>query len=180
MTCETCHAVMTDADVIVSRARPCAVQLSCRSCVRKVTKRRYYQRKSEACKASGREYRSRPDIQARRAVNARAYRVARRSVLREKLREWRAANPEASQRLNVEAAYKRRCRMAGVVVERFSRDSIFIRDKGLCAYCGLGLDPQNWHLDHVVAIARGGGHTRGNVVASCPICNMKKGAREVA
>jgi 5-methylcytosine-specific restriction endonuclease McrA len=103
-----------------------------------------------------------------------------RTVIRERLREWRAANPEASRLLNIEAAHVRRCRKAGVRIERFNRDSIFVRDKGLCAYCGLGVDPQCWHLDHVIPIARGGGHTKSNVVASCPTCNMKKGAREVA
>jgi hypothetical protein len=100
-----------------------------------------------------------------------------RPILRERLQEWRAKNAEAARRLNVEAAYIRRCRMAGVIVHRFRRDSVFVRDKGLCAYCRLGLDPQNWHLDHVVPIARGGGHTRENCVAACPTCNMKKGAR---
>lgn len=150
---------------------------TCSTCSRRAVCARYYRRKHEAVKATCAAYRARPEVKRRRVETARRYRLQRRAVAREQLRRWRAENPVAARRQYVEAAYVRRCRLAGVEVERFHRDSIFVRDKGLCAYCGLGLDPLNWHLDHVVAIANGGGHTRRNVTAACPACNMKKGAR---
>ena len=40
-------------------------------------------------------------------------------------------------------------------------------------------DPQCATLDHVVPIARGGGHTRANVQAAHLGCNLKKGNREL-
>ncbi|MEO3857474.1 HNH endonuclease [Acrocarpospora sp. B8E8] len=45
--------------------------------------------------------------------------------------------------------------------------------QGLCAYC---LAPATV-LDHVDALARGGGHTATNVVPACDACNSAKGDR---
>jgi 5-methylcytosine-specific restriction endonuclease McrA len=35
----------------------------------------------------------------------------------------------------------------------------------------------SWHLDHIVPIARGGGHTWENVAVSHATCNIRKGAK---
>jgi 5-methylcytosine-specific restriction endonuclease McrA len=40
-----------------------------------------------------------------------------------------------------------------------------------CAYCGAGGD---LHIEHVVAISRGGGHAIGNIVPACESCNYSK------
>jgi 5-methylcytosine-specific restriction endonuclease McrA len=46
-----------------------------------------------------------------------------------------------------------------------------------CA-CGCGVSVRfEYHLDHIVAIARGGLHARGNLQLLAPLCNLKKGAR---
>lgn len=161
-------------------ARPWAARRyrqTCSVCAGKESARRHYLRYAERCKADGAAYRARPEVHERRKKQAREYRLKMRTHRRRKLQEWRKANPEAARLQNIESAHVRRCRKAGVEVERFNRNSIFVRDKGLCAHCKLGLDPQCWHMDHVVPIARAGGHTRANVVASCPTCNLRKGAR---
>lgn len=155
-------------------------ETSCKKCRRKASANLYYRRHTAKARAAGKAYRASDHVREKRRIAAQVYRRAKRAELREKLREWRASNPEAARLQNIESAHVRRCRKAGVPVERFNRNAIFVRDKALCAYCGLGLDPLNWHLDHVVPISRGGGHTRQNVVASCPPCNLSKGAREVA
>lgn len=43
-----------------------------------------------------------------------------------------------------------------------------------CFYCGCGLNPKKWHLDHYIAIAKGGLNTFNNIVPACPMCNTMK------
>ena len=60
---------------------------------------------------------------------------------------------------------------------RFSRLNILIRDRHTCQYCGLRLARLQLNLDHVIPRSRGGQTTWENVVASCHICNRRKGGR---
>lgn len=60
---------------------------------------------------------------------------------------------------------------------RWLRTSIFKRDGGRCAYCDCELQPDRFHVDHVHPVALGGGNEPGNLVATCPPCNMSKGAK---
>lgn len=61
--------------------------------------------------------------------------------------------------------------------------TVFERDGWRCHLCGGPIDsevshgPERWSLDHVVPIARGGGHTYDNVKASHWRCNHRKGTR---
>lgn len=61
--------------------------------------------------------------------------------------------------------------------ERVLRDRVLERDRGVCGICGLGVDPSDWHLDHVVPLSRGGTHTYSNVQTTHPHCNLAKGAK---
>lgn len=76
--------------------------------------------------------------------------------------------------------HKRRAAKCGAVAEDVDKRLVFERDNGLCGICNLEVDPGDWHLDHVVPLARGGGHTYDNVQVSHPRCNMVKGARLVS
>ena len=53
---------------------------------------------------------------------------------------------------------------------------VFERDKGICQYCEinlLGSFSSYWSatVDHVVAVAAGGGDELENLVLACPACN---------
>ena len=49
------------------------------------------------------------------------------------------------------------------------------RDAWLCAYCGKDAT----QVDHVAPRADGGGDDLDNLVASCTLCNLRKGRRSV-
>lgn len=57
-----------------------------------------------------------------------------------------------------------------------TRRRIFERDGGRCVHCECALDCGNFHVDHLLAIARGGSDHDDNLAASCPPCNLAKGA----
>lgn len=95
-----------------------------------------------------------------------------RERARESVAKWRADNPEkvASGRS------RRRARKAAVPHEPYSRSDIFAAYGGTCAYC----DAPAEHLDHVVAISRGGADAAHNLLPACAPCNLAKGARSLA
>lgn len=45
-----------------------------------------------------------------------------------------------------------------------------------CVYCNTCLHPNNWHLDHFNSIHKGGHNMFENIVPSCGVCNIMKGA----
>lgn len=57
------------------------------------------------------------------------------------------------------------------------RFDIFKRDQFTCQYCGATPPGSILHVDHIEAVANGGGNHPDNLVTSCEACNLGKGAR---
>ncbi|WP_413432611.1 HNH endonuclease [Crateriforma spongiae] len=60
-----------------------------------------------------------------------------------------------------------------------TRREVWSRCNRRCFYCGRELidwTGPNMHLDHKAALANGGPDSEENLVASCPECNLEKGA----
>jgi len=60
---------------------------------------------------------------------------------------------------------------------RFSRENVYLRDKGSCQYCGMKVTKGESTLDHIIPRTNGGGTTWENVVICCFDCNQCKSAR---
>lgn len=58
------------------------------------------------------------------------------------------------------------------------RVALFLAANGLCANCGINLDP-GWHSDHITPYSAGGPTDVINGQALCPTCNLKKGTRHM-
>jgi 5-methylcytosine-specific restriction endonuclease McrA len=65
-------------------------------------------------------------------------------------------------------------------VIRFSRDNIYLRDKGQCQYCAVKVPRSEFQYDHVIPRAQGGKTWWTNIVVACHGCNQKKGRRTPA
>jgi 5-methylcytosine-specific restriction endonuclease McrA len=79
---------------------------------------------------------------------------------------------------------KRRALIRNNPAETIDPRRVYDRDAWRCGLCRLVIDdrlkfpdPMCATLDHVVPIARGGGHTYGNVQAAHLRCNNRKGVR---
>lgn len=59
---------------------------------------------------------------------------------------------------------------------KLSRDTLYYRDHGICAYCETSLTIGTTTYDHIHPQSLGGPHTWENVVASCSACNSRKGS----
>ena len=60
---------------------------------------------------------------------------------------------------------------------RFSRESLFERDKHRCQYCGNNFEQAQLNMDHVIPRDRGGRTSWENIVTSCIKCNTHKANR---
>ncbi|MCC6475010.1 MAG: HNH endonuclease [Burkholderiales bacterium] len=59
------------------------------------------------------------------------------------------------------------------------RFDVFKRDGFACTYCGAHPPAVVLHVDHVLALAEGGGNEIDNLVTACAPCNLGKGARNL-
>lgn len=62
-------------------------------------------------------------------------------------------------------------------VIRFSRDNIFLRDRGKCQYCGCQVSRRDFQYEHVLPRNQGGKTEWTNIVVSCHACNQHKAGR---
>jgi len=73
---------------------------------------------------------------------------------------------------------ERRALLAAARVDGLTNKDLATKVNAQGGQCHWGPHPhgENYHLDHVMPIALGGGHNLDNLVASCPSCNQAKSA----
>lgn len=84
----------------------------------------------------------------------------------------RRENPEEGRRQN--SARRARHKRAGGRISKGIADRLIISQKGKCVACRAELKITGYHLDHIVALARGGTNADSNIQLLCPTCNMEK------
>lgn len=57
---------------------------------------------------------------------------------------------------------------------KFSRQTLFQRDKNRCGYCGIMFDRRELTIDHIIPRSKGGTSNWSNTVTCCKPCNYKK------
>src|SRR4030043_1122088 len=62
-------------------------------------------------------------------------------------------------------------------IVKFSRQNLYVRDRGKCQYCGAPFEHKELTYDHVIPRSKGGQPEWTNVVTCCAACNLKKGGR---
>ena len=60
---------------------------------------------------------------------------------------------------------------------KFTRDTLFDRDKNFCQYCMKKLSREQATIDHVIPRCMGGETSWENCVTCCGRCNLQKGGR---
>jgi 5-methylcytosine-specific restriction endonuclease McrA len=107
------------------------------------------------------------------AILRKKYYQKNKEVLKKRSEVYRRMNPDRYR----DYQRKRRARVLenGGVLPRGIREKLFVLQKGLCACCGEPLG-EGYHLDHILAISKGGPNTEGNVQLLRSVCNLRKGA----
>jgi len=60
---------------------------------------------------------------------------------------------------------------------RYSRRNVWLRDRGICQYCGVYVPKSEHTVDHVIPKAQGGRKSWDNIVTCCRECNQLKADR---
>lgn len=61
--------------------------------------------------------------------------------------------------------------------QRYSKHSIFVRDKFTCQYCRVPVTIRSGTIDHVIPKSKGGKNHFLNCVTACKTCNFKKDSK---
>ena len=93
--------------------------------------------------------------------------------------EWNKKNPEKAKRNRIVSFNRRRMRDL-LASGSFSQGDIEHRmnlQRGRCAYCRKLLH-DNYHVDHIQALSKGGSNEPSNIQMLCPWCNRSKAAKD--
>jgi 5-methylcytosine-specific restriction endonuclease McrA len=130
--------------------------------------------KAEEISASKRESYARN--RAAVLASVRNYAEKNRPLLRAKNKLWRTSNRD----LVAEIDRNKRARRRGAPGSHTAADiqDISRMQRGRCAYCKCKLSRVNQHVDHIIALVRGGSNDRSNLQLLCRTCNLSKHARD--
>jgi 5-methylcytosine-specific restriction endonuclease McrA len=109
-----------------------------------------------------------------RATNQ-AWYAANKALVMERVRDWNAANPEATRSRG--RNYRARFKEADGSHTGDDIKALFIKQQGHCVYCNVKLG-SDYHVDHIVALSKGGSNWPNNLQLTCANCNISKRAMD--
>lgn len=96
-------------------------------------------------------------------------------INRVRVKRWRIANPRKHA---IKEQRRRALKLNAAGSHTVEDEQLQFRSqRGLCWWCGNPLDPNNYHVDHRIALAKGGSNNAGNICIACPKCNLQKHAK---
>lgn len=107
----------------------------------------------------------------RKAEHQRKWYAENRAQRLERKRQWNAANRGYGRAAN----RRRRARKLAAEGSHTQADvaTQYKAQKGRCYYCSTKLS-NDYHVDHVIPLSRGGSDATENLVCACPSCNLSK------
>lgn len=99
-----------------------------------------------------------------------AYEAARYEARRDYMRQWLRDNPEK----NREQQHRRRAQMQNAPYEKIDRDLLYDMHQGICGLCNQPVSREEFTIDHIIPVAKGGGHVWGNLHIAHFSCNASK------
>lgn len=168
-------------------SRPSGIKSQCKACEaaaareyrvanperqREIKRRSYLKHREQVLEYSRRWTAEHPDhVRARN----KKYRLENPELVALAMRRWQVANPERVR--EIEAS--RRARKLDAWVEDVDRQAVYERDGGKCHICGGVVSRDDFNLDHLIPLSRGGEHSYQNVALAHPRCNFSRGAGRI-
>ena len=121
-------------------------------------------------KNSTKSKRWRVENQDKKSAYDRNWYLANQERKRATQQKWAEENQDKIR----DSSALRRAKKRNAYVAPVDRREIFIRDGGRCHICKKLVNPNKWHLDHILPLAKNGTHEPRNVSVSHPKCNLQK------
>jgi len=141
-----------------------------RAASHKAANARYYAKNRDKILVKGKEYREKNRLRLREEARERY--ASDREKYQSRNKTWKKANPDKLKAQD----FRRRARMSGGTLTAAEIKAIVAQD---CFWCGTDC-ADDFHLDHIVPISKGGRNSRCNIAVSCPTCNTKKNAKDLS
>lgn len=100
------------------------------------------------------------------------YQRRNKEKISQRERQRRKDNPEKRRAQNAQRRSRER---SGRITSDDIREQ-YRAQRGRCWWCGKSVDNE-YHVDHVIPLARGGSNVPRNIVIACPKCNLSKNAK---
>lgn len=188
-TCCTCRALKPAVDYHKNSKAKDGLRSNCKTCVAQINRRsvlRHHDKRKAEKRAAYIALKFNPDFQEKQ----KAYRVKNKErkqrydqdrhktiapEVAKRASQWNAVNRE--RRRAIVKAYdgRRRAKTREGVSGPELRAWLLSADK-TCRWCKAPC-PDNFHVDHVIPLSKGGEHVLSNLTIACPPCNLRKNAK---
>lgn len=91
--------------------------------------------------------------------------------------QWRKDNPERYREIRRMSEQTRRGRIHEAFIEKVDPAVVYEMHGGMCGICEDFVPRDDFHVDHIIPLAKGGMHGYVNVQPAHPFCNLSKGAK---
>lgn len=144
--------------------------------------RKYHLANPEKSKERSRRYESNHKDKRRTRRSSKEYTArswkeyyeANSERLKQRAKDYALQNPERVKLHKAKRSAVTRGSKAYTVTVR-DRQRMLDRYRNCCAYCDSTLTVVHW--DHVLPVSRGGTHSMGNLLPTCPSCNLQKSSK---
>lgn len=72
-------------------------------------------------------------------------------------------------------AHEARARKAGIVYDLIDLREVYAKTNGVCGICGLAVSFDEFAVDHIDPVSKGGPHLLWNLQPAHKACNSRKG-----
>ena len=88
----------------------------------------------------------------------------------EYIKKWKSEHPEKNRLYK----HARRGRLVDARVEKYINKTLIINwESRICGICNLKIK-DDYHIDHIIPISKGGAHAVSNLQLAHPFCNRSK------
>lgn len=147
---------------------PSGFTAQCKECC-KAGRREYYKENKVIIRAAVREYIAKNKLKI--SVQRHERNLKNPEPNRQRAKRWRSANPDR-HRLNARTRKARQQNAEGAYTIEDER-LLYRTQKGLCWWCSKAVG-NDYHVDHRIALDKGGTNWPENLCISCPKCNLSK------
>lgn len=176
--CGACEEDRSIDDFALRSDRGGGRQSVCKDCRKEFQQKWYAEHKDEQIQRSRDNYDSelaqiyREANKSRELAYAAEYRVAHPGHVA----QWEREHPERVRQGKRIRNSTRRARKKDQFIEQVDPRIVYQMHGGMCGICKEFVSEDDFHVDHVIPLAKGGMHGYVNVQPAHPKCNLSKGA----